>query len=60
VTDEASGERYALQSENVNLDGYYYVVGRRVTVCGTPATRYENGQIEGRPPLLNITRIEPA
>ena len=57
VTNEASGERYALQSEDVDLDGY---VGRRVTVYGIPTPGYENGQIEGGPPLLNVTRIEPA
>ncbi len=57
VTNEASGERYALQSEDVDLDGY---VGQRVTVYGIPAPGYENGQIEGGPPLLNVTQIEPA
>ncbi len=57
VTNEASGERYALQSEDVDLDGY---VGRRVTVYGIPTPGYENGQIEGGPPLLNVTRIEAA
>jgi hypothetical protein len=56
VTDEASGERYALQSEDVGLDGY---IGRRVTIYGTPVPGYENGQVEGGPPLLNVTRIEP-
>jgi hypothetical protein len=56
VTDEASGNRYALQSEEVNLDGY---AGQRVTVYEMPVPGYENGQIEGGPPLLNVTRMEP-
>lgn len=57
ITDEASGTRYALRSESVDLDGY---VGQRVTVYGTVMPGYENGQIEGGPPLLNITRVELA
>jgi hypothetical protein len=57
VVDEAAGDRYALQSESVELDGY---LGQRVTVYGLPIPGYENGQIEGGPPLLNVTRIEPA
>ena len=57
VTNAASGERYALQSEDVDLDAY---VGRRLTVYGIPTPGYENGQIEGGPPLLNVTRIEAA
>ena len=57
VANEASGDRYALQSEDVDLDGY---VGQRVTIYGTRVPGYENGQVEGGPPLLNVTRIEPA
>jgi hypothetical protein len=57
ITDEVSGIRYALRSESVDLDGY---VGQRVTVYGTVMPGYENGQIEGGPPLLNITRVELA
>lgn len=57
IANEASGDRYALRSEDVDLDGY---VGQRVTVYGTPVPGYENGQVEGGPPLLNVTRIEPA
>jgi hypothetical protein len=57
VTDEASGNRHALQSEEVNLDGY---AGQRVTAYGTPVPGYENGQIEGGPPLLNVIQTEPA
>jgi len=56
IANEASGDRYAMRSENVDLDGY---VGRRDTVYGTQVPGYENGQVEGGPPLLNVTRIEP-
>jgi hypothetical protein len=57
ITDEASGTYYALQSEVVDLDAY---VGQRVTVYGTLDPATENGQIEGGPPLINVTRVEPA
>jgi hypothetical protein len=57
MTDEASGTYYALQSEVVDLDAY---VGQRVTVYGTLVPGYENGQVEGGPPLINVTRVEPA
>ena len=57
IMDEASGDRYALRSESVDLNSY---TGRRVTVYRTPVPGYENGQIEGGPPHLNVTRIEPA
>ncbi len=59
VTDEASGTRYALRSEEDEglLDSY---VGRRVTVYGTLVPGYEKGQVEGGPPLLSVTRVEPA
>jgi hypothetical protein len=58
ITDEASGTSYALRSEDQGLlDGY---VGQRVTVYGTVVPGYENGQIEGGPPLLNVIRVEPA
>jgi hypothetical protein len=46
VANEASGDRYAMRSENVDLDGY---VGRRDTVYGTQVPGYENGQVEGGP-----------
>ncbi len=55
ITDEVSGSRYALQG--ANLDAY---VGRRVTVYGAAAPGYEDGQVEGGPPLLNVTRVELA
>jgi hypothetical protein len=58
VTDEASGTRYALRSEEEGLlDGY---TGQRATVYGTSVPEYEGGAIEGGPPLLNVTRVEPA
>ena len=58
ITDEVSGTRYALRSEDEGmLDGY---VGQRVTIYGTLVPGYENGQIEGGPPLLSVTRVEPA
>lgn len=58
ITDETSGTIYALRSEEEGLlDGY---VSQRVTVHGTLVPGYENGQVEGGPPLLNVTRIESA
>jgi hypothetical protein len=58
ITDEKSGTIYALRSEDEGLlDGY---VGQRVTVHGTLEAGYENGQVEGGPPLLNVTRVESA
>jgi hypothetical protein len=58
ITDETSGTIYALRSEDEGLLDDY--VGQRVTVHGTLVAGYENGQVEGGPPLLNVTRIEPA
>lgn len=55
MTDEASGVHYALESDQVNLDGY---VGERITVHGTLVPGYENGQVEGGPPLVNVSRVE--
>ena len=57
ITDDASGAGYALASASVNLDDY---VGQRVTVYGVAAPGYEDGQVEGGPPLLSITRVETA
>lgn len=54
ITDEASGTSYALKSESVDLDSY---VGQRVTVYGTPVPGYQNGAIEGGPPLLDVTQV---
>ena len=57
MTDEAGGDLYALQSEVVDLDSY---VGQRVTVFGATVPGYDNGQVEGGPPLFEVTRVEPA
>jgi len=58
ITDETSGTMYALRSEDERLlDGY---VGQRVSVHGTLVAGYENGQVEGGPPLLNATQVESA
>ncbi len=57
ITDESTGEQYALESESVDLDAY---VGERVTVSGAPVPGYENGQVEGGPPLLEVSRVEEA
>jgi hypothetical protein len=58
IIDETSGTMYALRSEDEGLlDGY---VGQRVTVHGTLVAGYENGQVEGGPPLMNVTRVESA
>lgn len=56
VTDGSTGTLYALGSETVNLDDY---VGKQVTVYGTLVPGYEDGQIEGGPPLVEVTRVEP-
>lgn len=58
ITDVSSGIRYALRSEDEELLDSY--AGQRVTVHGTLVPGYENGQIEGGPPLLKVTRVEPA
>jgi hypothetical protein len=58
ITDVSLGIRYALRSENEELLDSY--VGQRVTVHGMLVPGYENGQLEGSPPLLKITRVEPA
>ncbi|CAN5622896.1 hypothetical protein BH24ACT22_BH24ACT22_18800 [soil metagenome] len=52
---DASGY-YALQSDAVDLDAY---VGQSVTLSGTLVPGYENGQVEGGPPLVEVTRIAP-
>jgi hypothetical protein len=57
ITDEASGTRYALSSENVDLQAYE---GQRVTVYGTPVPGYQNGAVEGGPDLLDVTRVDGA
>ena len=59
VVDEASGERYALRSEEQEglLDDS---TGRRATVSGSLAPGYENGAVEGGPPLVEVDRVRPA
>ena len=56
ITDEVGGELYALNSEDVDLDAY---VGQRVTVFGASVPGYEDGQVEGGPPLFYVTRVAP-
>jgi hypothetical protein len=58
ISDVSLGIRYALRSEDEELLDAY--VGQRVTVHGTLVPGYENGQVEGGPPLLKVTRVEPA
>src|ERR687893_125799 len=54
ITDEASGARYFLTSDGVDLQAYA-VSGERVTVYGTPVpNRYTTET------TLNVTRVEPA
>ena len=57
VVDEVGGDLYALESDIVDLDAF---VGQRVTVFGSSVRGYENGQVEGGPPLFDVTRVEPA
>lgn len=56
ITDEASGEDYALKSSIVDLEPY---VGQRVTLYGALVPGYEDGQIEGGPPLIDVYQVEP-
>lgn len=56
LTDEATNTLYALEGEEDLLDSY---TGSRVTVYGSPVSGYEDGAIEGGPPLLDVTRVEP-
>ena len=54
ITDEASGARYFLTSDRVDLQEYA-VTGERVTVYGTPVPdRYTTDT------TLDVTRVEPA
>lgn len=57
MTDGASGIHYALESDQVSLDDH---VGERVTIYGTLVPGYENGQVEGGPPLVSVSRVESA
>ena len=51
LTDEATGQLYALRASGVDLSA---LVGQRVTVPGP-----ENGQAEGDLPLLDVIRVRP-
>lgn len=55
ISDWASGY-YALRSASVDLDAY---IGQKVNVYGTLVPGYENAQIEGGPPLVEVTQVEP-
>ena len=54
ITDDATGQVYALVSDSVDLDAYAGD-GRRVTVYGTPLETL----VATEHPVLNVTRIEP-
>jgi len=58
ITDEASGERYALRSEEEGL--LADSTDRRATVSGTLVPGYENGAVEGGPPLIEVDEVRPA
>ena len=58
VTNEASGERYALRSEEEGL--LADSTGRRTTVSGTLVPGYENGAVEGGPPLVQVDQVTSA
>ena len=58
IVDEASGERYALRSEEEELLADSN--GRRATVSGTLVPGYENGAVEGGPPLIEVDEIRSA
>jgi hypothetical protein len=51
LTDEATGQLYALRASGVDLSA---LVGQRVTVPG-----FENGKVEGALPLLDVIRMRP-
>jgi len=56
VADEGTGAAYVLSSEVVDLDTY---AGQRVTVYGTLVPGYESGQVEGGPPIVDVTWVDP-
>ena len=58
IVDEASGEGYALRSEEEGLLSDFN--GRRATVSGTLVPGYENGAVEGGPPLIEVDEVRPA
>ncbi len=57
IVDEQTGTFYALGSDVVDLDAY---TGQQVTVYGYLVPGYEYGQVEGGPPLVDVTWVEPA
>lgn len=58
ITDEETGVFYALRTENEDLLDSY--VGQRVTIYGTRVPGYQDGEIEGGPDLLKVSKIVPA
>jgi hypothetical protein len=58
INDEASGERYALRSEEEGL--LADSTNRRATVSGTLVPGYEKGAVEGGPPLIEVDEVRPA
>lgn len=58
TTDESSGKRYALTSEEEGLLDRY--IGERATVYGATVPGFEDGAVEGGPPLIRVERVEPA
>ena len=57
MTDETSGDYYALDSDVMDLDAYR---GQRVTVFGALPPGYDNGQDDDGPPLFKVTHVERA
>lgn len=55
ISDQYQGY-YALRSASVDLDAY---VGQAVEVYGTLVPGYESGQVEGGPPLVEVTQVSP-
>lgn len=56
VVNDADGISYALQSGTVALDEFE---GARATISGTLVPGYEDGQVEGGPPLVEVANVEP-
>lgn len=53
ISDQYQGY-FALQGAGANLDAY---IGQTVEIYGTLVPGYENGQVEGGPPLVEVTRV---
>lgn len=58
IIEEATGTYYALGSADEGLLDSY--VGQRITVYGTLVPGYEEGQVEGGPPLLEVIWVQPS